>query len=161
MIKVILFIVSVVGLSGCVAFVPFIEPDEQALSNGACLSCRDVARREAERNYTPKPPRKKVDRFTKLLNQLDSDAPVNRAHAAFWLGEMHQSAKPAVPALIARLSDENKWVRRASAKALGKIGDERADKPLHLSARDSDPFVAESAKNALKTLKTSNSSFSE
>lgn len=75
-----------------------------------------------------------------------------RAHSAFWLGQMGQNARPAVPELIGRLKDSNPWVRRASAKALGKIGDRQARPALELALSDENRFVAGTARNALRAL---------
>jgi len=54
---------------------------------------------------------------------------------------------PSVPGLVKALFDPKAAVRRASAKALGKIGSERALTPLRVALRDPDQgvrqFVAE------------------
>jgi len=54
---------------------------------------------------------------------------------------------PSVPGLVRALFDQKAAVRRASAKALGKIGSERALSPLRVALHDSDQgvrqFVAE------------------
>ncbi len=139
-------------LSGCFVLVPLAEPDAQALAGGKCLSCRRQAAEQDARSYYPRTNRlgaPREGRVAKLLRQLESPRAVNRAHAAYWLGELGTDATAAVPGLITHLSDNDKWVRRAAAKALGKIGDSRAKEPLKVAGRDRDHFVAESARKAL------------
>ena len=63
-------------LSGCVAIVPFVEPDPQAEGTLECNTCRASLRyREAKFAV-------RENRYEKLLKQLKSPADVNRAHAA-------------------------------------------------------------------------------
>jgi HEAT repeat protein len=62
---------------------------------------------------------------------------------------------PAVPGLIKALFDQNKAVRRAAAKALGKIGSERAIKPLQVAVKDRDPSVRKMCQEALDRLQAS------
>lgn len=69
----------------------------------------------------------KVDREA-LLALADAPCPQVRAASIYALGEVRDER--AVPALIARLGDEDKAVRRISARALGKIGDAAAVEPL-------------------------------
>ncbi len=61
---------------------------------------------------------------------------------------------PAVPGLIRALFDDNRAVRRAAAKALGKIGDERAVAPLSVSLKDGDDGVRKFAAEALRRIDT-------
>lgn len=56
---------------------------------------------------------------------------------------------PAVPGLVRALFDHKAPVRRASAKALGKIGSRDAINPLKVAAQDSDPHVSRFAIEAL------------
>ena len=147
--RVALFI-SLCSLTGCF-LVPLVEPDAQARGEKTCSICRGALRYSAsQRVGSTSGVASKVSRLT---NQLQSAEAVNRAHAAYWLGELGANSQTAVPQLIVALADGDKWVRRASAKALGKIGDRAAVVPLRVAARDKDPFVAESAKRALKGLK--------
>ncbi len=61
---------------------------------------------------------------------------------------------PAVPGLVKALFDKKKAVRRASAKALGKIGSERAINPLRVAVRDKDPTVRKMCQEALDRLQS-------
>lgn len=67
-------------------------------------------------------------------------------------GALIQIGAPAVPGLIKALFDRNKAVRRAAAKALGKIGNKRAIKPLQVAVKDSDPSVRKMCQQALDRL---------
>lgn len=67
-------------------------------------------------------------------------------------GTLISIGHPAVPGLVKALFDNNKAVRRASAKALGKIGSKRAIKPLQVALNDSDPSVRKFSKEALERL---------
>jgi len=58
-------------------------------------------------------------------------------------------AKEAVEPLIARLADENWFVRKSAAEALGEIGDERAAGPLANRLTDEEQFVRQAAAEAL------------
>ena len=59
---------------------------------------------------------------------------------------------PAVPGLVKALFDRKKAVRRAAAKALGKIGNPRAIKPLEVAIKDREPSVRKLCKEALERL---------
>ena len=132
------------ALSGCVAVVPFVQPDSQAQGIQSCSSCRASLRyREAKFAV-------KESRYEKLLKQLKSPSDVNRAHAAYWLGELRGDALRATPHLVTALSDKSNWVRRAAAKALGKIGDPNSLTALKAARNDRDKFVSDSAKLAVK-----------
>jgi hypothetical protein len=89
-----------------------------------------------------------------LVRDLTTGESVNRAHAAFWLGELGPHASDAVPALVDGLRHENIWVRRASARALGKIGAPEAVKPLIGSLHDRNKWVRNSAIIALRKIGT-------
>ncbi len=56
---------------------------------------------------------------------------------------------PAVPPLIRALQDEDGWVRREAAQALGEIKDARAVPPLIRALQDEDEGVREAAAEAL------------
>jgi HEAT repeat protein len=62
---------------------------------------------------------------------------------------------PAVPGLVKALFDSNKAVRRAAAKALGKIGSPRAIKPLQVAVNDADATVRQMCEEALNRLSAS------
>jgi HEAT repeat protein len=70
-------------------------------------------------------------------------------------GALIQIGYPAVPGLVKALFDRNNAVRRASAKALGKIGSERAITPLKVAVRDTDPTVRKMCQEALDRLEAS------
>lgn len=59
---------------------------------------------------------------------------------------------PAVPGLIRALFDQNAAVRRASAKALGKIGSKDAINALKVAVNDSDTGASRLAAEALARL---------
>jgi HEAT repeat protein len=61
---------------------------------------------------------------------------------------------PAVPGLIRALFDENAAVRRASAKALGKIGCKDAINPLKVAVKDTDAGARRMAEEALSRLES-------
>lgn len=69
-------------------------------------------------------------------------------------GALIQIGAPAVPGLIRALFDDNRAVRRAAAKALGKIGDERAVAPLSVSLKDGDEGVRKFSEEALRRINT-------
>ncbi|MCU0511527.1 MAG: HEAT repeat domain-containing protein [Anaerolineae bacterium] len=60
--------------------------------------------------------------------------------------------QPAVPGLVKALFDQKAAVRRASAKALGKIGNKDAINALKVAAFDADPGVSRLAAEALTRL---------
>lgn len=64
-------------------------------------------------------------------------------------GALINIGTPAVPGLIKALFDKKKAVRRASAKALGKIGHPRAVSALRVAVRDKDPSVRKMCQEAL------------
>lgn len=70
-------------------------------------------------------------------------------------GTLINIGQPAVPGLVKALFDHNKAVRRASAKALGKIGSKRAINPLRVAIKDSDEGVRKFAQQALDRLEAS------
>ncbi len=61
---------------------------------------------------------------------------------------------PAVSGLIRALFDQNAAVRRASAKALGKIGSKDAINALKVAVNDSDPGASRLAAEALARLQS-------
>ena len=56
-----------------------------------------------------------------LVKQLKSSNPEDRREAATALGKMSSDAKPAVGALVTALGDQDKFVRRFAAQALGGV----------------------------------------
>lgn len=67
-------------------------------------------------------------------------------------GALIKIGNPSVPGLVKALFDNNKAVRRASAKALGKIGNKRAIKPLQVAVKDQDSGVRKMCQQALDRL---------
>lgn len=63
-----------------------------------------------------------------------------------------QDTSSVVPALIARLKDDDAGVRRAAAQSLGRLGDRRAVQPLIAVLADAEPEVRRSAIEALGDL---------
>lgn len=64
-------------------------------------------------------------------------------------GALIKIGEPAVPGLIRALFDTNNAVRRAAAKALGKIGSERAINALEVAVKDQNPTVRKMCQEAL------------
>lgn len=82
-----------------------------------------------------------------------------RYYAAWWLGRFRVTETAAIDALIAALEDEEDRapdggypLRRNAARALGKLGDKRAVKPLIQCLQDSDYYVREAAAQSLEML---------
>jgi HEAT repeat protein len=67
-------------------------------------------------------------------------------------GALIAIGRPALPGLVRALFDNNAAVRRASAKALGKIGDRDTIKPLTVALKDGDPGVRKFAQEAILRL---------
>jgi HEAT repeat protein len=67
-------------------------------------------------------------------------------------GALIKIGYPAVPGLTKALFDSNKAVRRAAAKALGKIGSDRCVPALINSLSDSDPGVRKFVREALERI---------
>lgn len=94
---------------------------------------------------------KRQARLQKLIRQLKAVTAVARTHAASDIGFMGSYAVSAVaPLSFALKYDDNKWVRRAAAKSLGKIGGAEVVAPLRGALRDRNKWVAHSAGNALR-----------
>jgi len=68
-----------------------------------------------------------------------------------------QEARKSVPALLTALKENDSSVRRAAAKMLGEIGDERAVEPLLIALEDKSDTVREAATEALKKTRSSES----
>ena len=88
-------------------------------------------------------------------DRLNSADPLERAYGARLLGESHQSPDSVLPLLLNALQDPSHLVRVRAAESLGKIGDERAVKPLveALNRGEEHPDVRASAAEALGQLK--------
>ncbi len=79
-----------------------------------------------------------------------------REEAAHALGELGWRARPALPALAARLDRDLPSVRAAAARALGLLGDRSAVPRLEAHAHDPDPVVRRAVAEALACLGTQN-----
>lgn len=113
-------LVSLLVFSGCAALLPFVEPDQQG--PGFSTDERRFSMQSAPRKLPTRQNVRRPDRLTTLIHNLKHGNDVTRTHAAYWLGELGAQATPAIPTLNgALLNDDSRWVRRASAKALGKI----------------------------------------
>ena len=69
-------------------------------------------------------------------------------------GALIKIGYPAVPGLTKALFDQNRAVRRAACKALGKIGSERAVPALIYSLNDGNAGVRKFAREALERIDT-------
>jgi HEAT repeat protein len=72
-----------------------------------------------------------------------------RANAAMALQQIGRDARTAVPALIARLRDDDWNVRQHAAKALGAIGPEAAAAIPALEKAAKDEYLRSAANEAL------------
>lgn len=82
-----------------------------------------------------------------------------RYYAAWWLGKFRIEEPAAIAALLSALEDEQDRapdggypLRRNAARALGKLGDRQAVKPLIRCLEFPDYYVREAAAQALETL---------
>lgn len=92
-----------------------------------------------------------------LSDALADKMPFVRAQAARALGVNGSAAAQAVSRLISLLtSDPDGEVKRRAAVALGRIGDRSALPALERARRDKDPYLAESASDALKQIRRDN-----
>ena len=158
-------LVALVGfLNGCILLLPLI-PDESSESEMAPQIERISYQPSDEMIVRPsfKPAALKVSpsreelrqrRMLSLIEDLRTGEPVVRVHAAFWLGEMGHRARKAVPVLVENLRHNHHWVRRASAKSLGKIRAKNAVPALRMSLKDRNKWVAHSAANSLEKINT-------
>lgn len=98
-----------------------------------------------------------VEQAIANLNHLDLSL---RYYAAWWLGKFRVRTPPAVDALIMALEDEADRtalggypLRRNAARALGKLGDQRAVPALIRCLNCSDYYVREAAAQSLEMLR--------
>ena len=144
---------ALLGSTSCL-LVPFIEsdyvpPDDNGIGTGGRGGYSGP-------HYVRRKSSSAQGRLRRLIADLKNSDDVVRTHAATDLGMMGGNATEAVDPLVFALErDESKWVRRAAAKALGKIGTTRGAAALQKATRDKDHWVAHSAKNALARLSKS------
>ncbi|MBP2648714.1 MAG: hypothetical protein H6Q77_2338 [Gemmatimonadetes bacterium] len=88
------------------------------------------------------------------IADLGAAAPYTRVSAAYAVGSAGPAGKPAVPALIENLSNENGAVRYSSTLALGEIGpDAAAAVPaLQNALDDRNDDVSQMAKKSLRLI---------
>jgi HEAT repeat protein len=93
------------------------------------------------------------DAVAPLMTALSDKNAFVRAQAARALGVNGAAAKQSVPTLKMLLtSDEDGEVKRQAAAALGSIGDRSALRALERAAREGDPYLAQAALDAIKTI---------
>jgi HEAT repeat protein len=169
--------------SACVVLVPFIESDMPEGAAGeyssyaykeGCSTAKDPivhffgpqpvgALSEVKRELvSPGKPQRSYPRVNKreslinrLIKQLGNGEEVVRTHAASDLGMMGSAARRAVPELSMTLQhDSSKWVRRAAARALGRIGAREGIPALERAIRsDSNKYVSHSAERSLRRIR--------
>lgn len=171
------------SFSGCFLMVPFIESDFKPSSDGhatsyayekSCAISKDpvvhffgptppgamiAAKNDAVRSEqisVPRGPRlsKRERKLRLLLSQLQNGDEIVRTHAASDLGMMGRHARSAVDELARALRfDSSKWVRRAAARSLGKIGSPQGIPALQRAVQnDRNKYVAHSAQRSLQRL---------
>lgn len=87
-----------------------------------------------------------------IFVHTDKQSAHRRQDVTYVLGEAGDPK--AVPVLIDALRDTDPLLRRLAAEALGKIGDERATRPLHLAAlNDDNAYVLKAARKAYRRVK--------
>lgn len=86
--------------------------------------------------------------------ELKSSESPTRLHAVHALQEKQKDAAVAVPALVGALGDEDPFVRRDAARALGKFGTAAKDAVPSLVSRlnDREPGVRKAAAQALQQI---------
>ncbi len=93
--------------------------------------------------------------YRKLITQLQNGTAAERTCAATDLGRLQRPHSDLIPPLARALrTDDNKWVRRAAARSLGRLKNPAATQPLREALRDRDHWVAHSAANALSQIST-------
>ena len=86
-----------------------------------------------------------------LAAALSDKSAFVRAQTARALGVNGSGARQAVPTLIGLLtSDQDGEVKRQAATALGSIGDRSALQALDRATRDSDPYLAQAARDSIR-----------
>lgn len=95
----------------------------------------------------------------KALANLQGDDPGLRYYAAWWLGKFRIATQEAIDALLAALEDESYRtedggypLQRNAARALGKLGNQKAVAPLIRCLNSEDYYVREAAAQSLQKL---------
>jgi HEAT repeat protein len=140
-------------LNSC-ALLLITEPDKESFHKAdasRCIDCRSSAkssrsRLAASQDPNQNPNQNLSNKLSLYRKQLLSSSDAVRTNAATQIGMMGKVAYPAVHDLErAVLQDNSKWVRRASVKALYKIGSRSSLAVLRKATSDSDYYVKTSA----------------
>lgn len=89
------------------------------------------------------------------IEQIKDPDPAKRLHAIHELQGKVNEAPTVAPALVTALRDENHYVRRDAARALGNFGPgvrEAASAPLAVLLKDDEPSVRKAAGEALRRI---------
>ena len=86
--------------------------------------------------------------------QMKSPDSVNRLHAVHALKGRVNEPNVVIPALMDALKDEDTFIRRDAARALGKFGPDAADavRPLRILLTDKEPSVRKAAAQSLQQI---------
>ena len=140
-----IFLIAVLNATvGCVALLPLIEPDHRA----ATQSNPELGGASSRHS----PARRLRDPIVAVIKQLENGDAAARTRAATTLGEYPGRVDDSIGPLIRATEDPSKNVRRAAVKALARLKDSRGVAPIRQRLKDPDPFVRESARNALRQL---------
>lgn len=139
------------GMSGCVVFVPLIEDDPFSthVEVPATPLPSSSYRKTVQLDRAVRP-----SKVEKLIRSLQTGDPAARTNAATMLGYQNPVEPRSIDALITALHDDSKNVRRASVKALGRLKAQKAVPHLVAALRDRDKYVAHSAAGALRKIGT-------
>ncbi len=127
------------------------------LSRGECLPSKDAlvicTENGAVRYYHRKWMLTPEIQAQQLLEQLHEGSAATRTNAVTDLGVLGAHTPEILRAITVALTrDESKWVRRAAARALGRLRIASAADALRIALRDTDKWVAYSAGEALRQL---------
>jgi hypothetical protein len=173
MLKTIFTLIMLAGFtSGCAVLIPFVESKSQVpavdsddlfddqLPLQAFISVPPPSARTAsvqelpplENHFAITGARAKSDvLYRQLVLQLKNPDAAKRTCAATELASLNRNKGDLIPHLVHALRyDQSKWVRRAAAKSLGKIGSKDVIQPLMQAQNDRDKWVAHTATNALQ-----------
>lgn len=133
--------------------ISFLRPEATTLP--APLSQARIESVGFTNNYTISPSAALSDAlYSRLVAELQSDNAARRTCAATDMAQLKKRQNEVILHLSHALRfDASKWVRRAAAKSLGKIGTRDVIGPLTAALSDRDKWVAHSAANALQRLR--------
>jgi hypothetical protein len=151
--RIILCAVTSLMINSC-ALLLITEPDEQALRYQKKSGCSDCERKKSQKKTIYKPTHPAISKIDIYKNQLSSSSDAVRSSAATQIGLMGPDGASAVAQLEhAVLYDPSKWVRRASVKALYKIGSRSSLRVLETATKDTDHYVKMTASQAVSKWK--------